>query len=97
VIIPISQAHEAYARTIANQWPDIRCVVDARNEKMGYRMREHMVQKVPYIVVVGDREVADQTAVLRHQNQQEVLDLPSLTQRLMTATAMPSIALPSPA
>jgi threonyl-tRNA synthetase len=41
--------------------------VDERNEKLGYKIREVQAQKVPYMLVVGDKEVADGTVAVRHR------------------------------
>jgi threonyl-tRNA synthetase len=45
---------EEVAKTLANQ--DFRVVSDLRNEKVGYKIREHTLQKIPYLLVAGDRE-----------------------------------------
>ena len=42
--------------------------VDDRNEKLGYRIREAQVQKVPYMLVVGDKEVEGRTVSVRHRH-----------------------------
>ncbi len=46
----------------------VRVHVDDRNEKLGYRIREAQVQKVPYMLVVGDKEVEAKTASVRHRH-----------------------------
>ncbi|MGE5598578.1 MAG: threonine--tRNA ligase, partial [Bacteroidota bacterium] len=60
VIIPVGQAHEAYAERVRQELAGagLRVEVDARDEKLGYRIREAQRQKVPYMLVVGDREAA---------------------------------------
>ena len=64
VLIPISEKHHAYSREIFRIFRDanIRCRVDDRNEKMGYRIREAEKLKVPYMAVFGDKE-AEGTSV----------------------------------
>ena len=43
----------------------IRCVLDIRNEKISYKIREHSTAKIPYIVTVGNKEMEDMTISLR--------------------------------
>ena len=59
VIIPIADRHHDYARDVRGQLVDagIRAEVDARNERMGFKIREAQLQKVPYMLIVGDREI----------------------------------------
>ena len=40
----------------------IRVKIDLRNEKIGFKIREHSMQRVPYLVIVGDKELEDQTS-----------------------------------
>src|SRR3954470_14361278 len=58
VMIPISERHADYANKIASQLKavGVRVEVDARNEKMNAKIREHAMQKVPFLLVVGDKE-----------------------------------------
>ena len=58
VIIPVSEAHKEYAYEVQKQLDaaGVRVKVDDRNEKMGYRIRENQLQKVPYMLVVGQKE-----------------------------------------
>jgi len=57
-MIPISERHADYANKVASQLKAIgvRVEVDARNEKMNAKIREHAMQKVPFLLVVGDKE-----------------------------------------
>jgi threonyl-tRNA synthetase len=66
-LIPITERHVAYAHQLAKQLEelDIRVEVDARNEKMGYKIREGQVQKVPHMLIVGDKEMETGTVALR--------------------------------
>lgn len=50
----------------------IRAVSDLRNEKIGFKIREHTVQRVPYLAVVGDREVETETLSIRSRHGQEL-------------------------
>src|SRR5438309_180464 len=58
VMIPISERHAEYANKVAAQLKavGVRVDVDARNEKMNAKIREHALQKVPFLLVVGDKE-----------------------------------------
>jgi len=67
VVIPVVDAHNEYARKVADQLSAFRINVDERNEKLGYRIREAQSQKVPYMLVVGDKEVAEGTVAVRHR------------------------------
>ncbi len=60
VVLNITDHHADYARQIADklQQKGLRVVLDLRNEKIGFKIREHTLQRVPYHLVVGDREVA---------------------------------------
>ena len=59
VMIPIAERHVDYANKVADQLKaaGVRVDVDARNEKMNAKIREHAMQKVPFLLVVGDKEV----------------------------------------
>ncbi len=73
-IIPVSvEAHSDYAYEVKEllQTKGIRVEVDDRNEKMGYKIRASQTQKIPYQIVVGDKEVADQTVNIRRYGSKE--------------------------
>jgi threonyl-tRNA synthetase len=59
VLVPIAERHVEYANKVASQLRqlNVRVEVDARNEKMNAKIREHAMQKVPFMLVVGDKEV----------------------------------------
>ncbi|HBG42933.1 MAG TPA: threonine--tRNA ligase [Firmicutes bacterium] len=67
VVLPIGQNHADYARQTmqALQEAGLRVELDARNEKLGYRIREWQMQKVPYMLVIGDQEAADGAVAVR--------------------------------
>ena len=58
VMVPIAERHTEYANKVADRLKEIgvRVEVDARNEKMNAKIREHALQKVPFMLVVGDKE-----------------------------------------
>jgi threonyl-tRNA synthetase len=66
-IIPIADRHQEYGRQILNllTGAGLRAEIDDGNDRMGAKIRNAQVQKVPYMLVVGDREAADGAAALR--------------------------------
>ncbi len=77
-VLPISKKHAEYGRAVERQLRDARIRVerDDRNEKLGYRIRDAQVRKVPYTLVVGEREAQQGTASLRRRGSDESLVLP---------------------
>ena len=67
VVCPITDQQHEYAREVAKtlQKQGVRVSVDDRNEKINYKIREHSLQKVPYILVVGDKEKASGAVAVR--------------------------------
>ena len=70
-VIPITERHHEYARKVAAELDaaGIRVESDLRSEKVGYKIRDGQMQKIPYLLVVGDREVEDGTVSVRHRRQ----------------------------
>jgi threonyl-tRNA synthetase len=67
-IIPIADRHHGYALSVKDQFdPDIRVEVDLRNEKIGYKIREAQLEKVPYMIIVGDKEMAEGNIAVRQR------------------------------
>lgn len=71
IILPIAERHEDYAVSLGKKLKDqgLRSQVDLSREKIGYKIREAESQKIPLILVVGDKEVANGTASLRVHTQ----------------------------
>ena len=71
VLLPISDQHAAYAQEIKDKFEHagLRSDVDARNEKIGYKIREAELKKIPYILVVGDKEMQSQTVSVRRHGK----------------------------
>ena len=69
IIVPIADRHADYAETVATRLREagLRVEVDARQEKMGYKIREAQIRKIPYMLVTGDREAADEAVAVRHR------------------------------
>ena len=70
-ILPISEKHLEYAQKVAKALDDygIRTETDDRNEKIGYKIREAQLQKVPYMLVVGDKEAEEGAVSVRSRAQ----------------------------
>jgi threonyl-tRNA synthetase len=66
-VLPVSEKHGEYARAVYDRLraAGVRAELDDRNEKLGYRIREAQLRKVPYMLVVGERERAAGTVSLR--------------------------------
>ena len=70
-IIPVTDDHLSYAREVerAIRAEDLRVEVDTRNEKVGYKIRQAQMEKIPYMLVVGDREMGDRTVAVRTREE----------------------------
>lgn len=73
-ILPITDRNLGYAKNLANQLRelDIRVEVDERNEKIGYKIREAQMEKVPYMLVLGDKEEEAGIVAVRVRGQGDV-------------------------
>jgi len=78
VMVPISERHAEYANKVAAQLraAGVRVDVDARNEKMNAKIREHALQKVPFQLVVGDKEAEAGRVNVRTRGKEKTEDLP---------------------
>ena len=78
VVIPIRDNHEAYARDVMENFKTagIRIVLDARNESLNRRIREATMKKVPYVLIVGDKEAADKKVAVRKRTEGDLGALP---------------------
>jgi threonyl-tRNA synthetase len=70
VVLPISDRHLDYARQVTEQLKaaGLRAELDERQEKIGFKIREAQLQKVPYMLVTGDREAAEHTVSVRSRS-----------------------------
>ncbi len=90
-VLNITDRQAAYAsevqETLINQ--GVRAELDLRNEKIGFKIREHTLQRVPYLVVVGDREAQNQTVAVRTRSGKDLGSMPvaQLVQSLVTEIA----------
>ena len=93
VIATITSKADKYAQEIEEKFisKGIRVILDSRNEKINYKVREHSVNKVPYIFVVGVNEMDDKTVAIRKlgSNKQEILNIQDSLNMILKETAAP--------
>jgi threonyl-tRNA synthetase len=69
IVLTLADRHADYGlevlKTLENQ--GIRAKIDLRNEKIGFKIREHSMQRVPYIIIIGDKELEDKVITVRTQ------------------------------
>ena len=77
-VLPVSAKHAEYAGTVHRRLIDagLRAELDDRSEKLGYKVREAQMQKVPYVLVVGEREAREGTASVRKRGGEDVGAIP---------------------
>ena len=77
-ILPITDRHMDYAFELKKKMFDLglRVEVDDRNEKVGYKMREAQVKKIPYMLVVGDQEMENGTVNMRKHGEKDTATMP---------------------
>ncbi len=70
-LLPIADRHFDYADAVCARLreADFRAEVDKRNEKTGFKIRQAQSEKIPYMVVIGDREAEKGTLSLRHREK----------------------------
>ena len=70
-ILPITDKHVAYAKELNDKMfaLGLRVYLDERNEKIGYKIREAQVQKIPYMLVIGDKEVEEGAVAVRRRSE----------------------------
>ncbi|GIS83833.1 MAG: hypothetical protein CM1200mP16_01330 [Nitrospina sp.] len=75
--MPITDKHAKYAEKIAQQIEEsgIRVEKDLRNEKIGFKIREAQIQKIPYMIILGDKEVESSTLGVRRRRSKETRNL----------------------
>ena len=86
MVLDIADRHADYASQIKRELEQqgIRVKIDLRNEKIGFKIREHSMQRVPYLVIVGDKELEDKTITVRTQKGEDLgsLSIREFTERL---------------
>jgi threonyl-tRNA synthetase len=88
VVLNITERQEAYAQQVRKSLlkEGIRAICDLRNEKISYKIREHSLQKLPYQVVVGDKEMQAGTVAVRTRSGEDLgaMALDAFTARLLS-------------
>jgi threonyl-tRNA synthetase len=96
VVLNISEGQAEYAKDVtkALKRAGIRAEIDLRNEKIGYKIREYTLQKVPYLLVIGEKEKAEGRVALRSHAGDDLgsLTLTELIARLSDEARLPSSA-----
>ncbi len=74
VLLNIADAQKPYAEKLTAYLREngIRCESDLRNEKITYKIREHSMQRIPYLLILGDREMQEQSVTVRAQNGEDL-------------------------
>ena len=90
-VLNITDSQADYARNVAKtlQKQGLRCELDLRNEKITYKIRGHSMQKVPYILVVGDKEMATDCVAVRARGNQDlgVMSVSAFTEKVLADIA----------
>jgi len=86
IVMNIASRHEEYAEQVRKklQKQGYRVKIDLRNEKIGFKIREHSMQRVPYLLIIGDKELENQTIAVRSQKGEDLgsLSMSDLTSKL---------------
>ena len=78
-ILPITEKQQAYAEELYKKMKEagIRAELDSRNEKIGYKIREAQMEKVPYMLVIGEKEAADGSVSVRRRDKGDTGAVPA--------------------
>ena len=79
-LLPLTDRHVEYAKKLAAMMrvKDIRVEIDDRNEKIGYKIREGQMEKVPYMLVIGDKEIETNTVAVRQRGKGDIGSVPAV-------------------
>tara|TARA_Y100000022_G_scaffold15290_1_gene11933 strand:+ start:893 stop:2809 length:1917 start_codon:yes stop_codon:yes gene_type:complete len=95
VVATITSKADQYAKEIEEKFIEkgIRVILDSRNEKINYKVREHSVNKIPYIFVVGVNEMENGTVAIRKlgSNKQEIISIEDSINMILKDTSAPDI------
>ena len=93
VICPIAEENNEYVKKLFEDLfkEGIKCEVDLRNEKINYKVREHSLAKVPFIIVCGKKEVSENTVTVRKlgSEKQEIMKREDLIKNMLTSNKLP--------
>ena len=95
VVCPIAEENNEYVKKLFKDLfkEGIKCEMDLRNEKINYKVREHSLAKVPFIIVCGKKEVADNTVTVRKlgSDKQEIMKREDLIKNMLASNKLPLI------
>jgi len=93
VVCPIAEENNPYVKKLFEDLfkEGIKCEMDLRNEKINYKVREHSLAKVPFIIVCGKKEVAENTVTVRKlgSDKQEVMKREDLIKNMLSSNKLP--------
>jgi threonyl-tRNA synthetase len=93
VVCPIAEENNDYVKKLFKDLfkEGIKCEMDLRNEKINYKVREHSLAKVPFIIVCGKKEVADNTVTVRRlgSDKQEIMKREDLIKNMLASNKLP--------
>ncbi|MDC0385632.1 threonine--tRNA ligase [Pelagibacteraceae bacterium] len=93
VVCPIAEENNEYVKKLFEDLfkEGIKCEMDLRNEKINYKVREHSLAKVPYIIVCGKKEVAENTVTVRKlgSDKQETMKREDLIKNMLASNKLP--------
>ena len=93
VVCPIAEENNEYAKKVFEDLfkEGIKCEEDLRNEKINYKVREHSLAKIPFIVVCGKKEIADDTVTIRKlgSENQETIKREKFIKNMLQANKLP--------
>ncbi len=86
VVLPVSEKHNDYAKKVLNflNNSDIRSLIDDRNEKVGKKIRDNELRKIPYLLIVGEKEAESETVSVRKQGEgdQGIMKIPDFVNQI---------------
>ena len=93
VVCPIAEENNEYVKKLFEDLfkEGIKCEMDLRNEKINYKVREHSLAKVPFIIVCGKKEVAENTVTVRKlgSDKQEIMKREDLIKNMLASNKLP--------
>ncbi len=93
VVCPIAEENNDYVKKLFEDLfkEGIKCEMDLRNEKINYKVREHSLAKIPFIIVCGKKEVAENTVTVRRlgSDKQEIMKREDLIKNMLNSNKLP--------
>src|SRR5262249_5175368 len=91
VVIPVAERHQEYGRAVAEKLRarGVRVHLDDRSDRMGYKIREAQLHKIPYMLVVGDKEAEARNVSVRHRQAGDMgpMDVDALGEKIARLAA----------